>query len=44
MQLAAGERPASHRIELATTLVVRNSTAPYQPSAAEAGGRPDDRA
>jgi LacI family transcriptional regulator len=30
LQLAAGERPASHRIELATSLVVRKSTAPPQ--------------
>ena len=29
MQLAAGEQPASHRIELATTQVIRKSTARY---------------
>jgi LacI family transcriptional regulator len=32
MQLAAGEQPASHRIELATTLVVRKSTAAPHPT------------
>jgi LacI family transcriptional regulator len=29
IQLAAGEQPASHRIELATSLVIRKSTASY---------------
>jgi len=29
MQLAAGEKPASHRIELATSLVIRKSTTRY---------------
>jgi LacI family transcriptional regulator len=37
LQLAAGEQPASHRIELATTLVARKSTAPFQAEAKPAG-------
>ena len=40
LRLAAGERPYSHHVELATELVVRRSTAPPPARGVRVGRRP----